>query len=476
MKKYAILTTATLSVAAFAATNSSRFHLSNIDMLKSEKAITVNMTVNPRDYKLKSTDIVTLTPAIVANGDTMRLSSVSVAGKQAWFYEMRNRTEASRGLLRAGKDDPMSYSSTVPYEKWMERSSLVMLADTLSECRCNEPRRGAVPFANCNWAPRAFQPDFIYETPSDTVQKIFNLSGRANVIFKVNRTNIDWSYASNHAELDTIVRTVNVVRDNPDATVESILLTGYASPEGPYDNNVRLAKGRTEAVKEYVRSQASFPASVYHTNSVPEDWEGLRAWLEKSALPNRAEMIAFIDNPSIPLPQKNDIFRQRFPQDYEYLLTTVYPSLRHTDYKITYKVRKYYDINEIRRVMKTNPRNLSANELFLLANSCEPGSAEYNEAFELAAVLYPNDPTVNLNAANIAMHKGSYEQAERYLDRAGESPLADYGRGVLYALQAKYDQAKPWLQKAKAAGVKGAAEALSQIKQLEEFKNHIEIL
>lgn len=467
---------ATLSAAAFAGTNSSLLHLSDLDVLKSEKAVTVNLTLNPREYKLKSTDMVTLVPAIVAGGDTMRLTPLTVAGKQAWYYEMRNRTEASSSLLRAGKGDAVKYSASVPYETWMERSQVVMLADTVSECRCDDTRSGAIPFASCDWAPRSFMADFRYEVPSDTARKVFDLSGRANIIFKVNRTDIDWTYASNHAELDSIMRTINAVRDNSDATVESIHLTGFASPEGPYANNVRLAKGRTETVKNYVMNNASFPASVYHTSSVPEDWEGLRAWLEASNMPRRAEMIAFIDDAGIPIAQKNDIFRARFPEEYPFLLGNVYPSLRHTDYRITYRVRKYYDVEEIRRVMKTNPRNLSANELFLLANSCEPGSPEYNETFELAAVLYPENPTVNLNAANIAMRKGNYEQAARYLERAGSGPIADYGRGTLAALQGNYDEAETLFVKAREGGVKGAEESLRQIERLRSFKGSVEIL
>lgn len=265
-------------------------------------------------------------------------------------------------------------------------------------------------------------------------------------------------------ELDSILRTVRAVKDNPDATVKSITLTGFASPEGPYDNNVRLAKGRVEVVKEYVRNNSSFPANVYHTASVPEDWEGLKEWLKSSSLADRDKMIAFIDDPDIPVRTRNDEFMKRFPKDYPFILANVYPPLRHTDYRIEYNVRKYLSVDEIRQVMATRPGNLSQNEFYLLASSYPKGSAQYDEVFETAVRIFPDDPVANINAANSAMHRGDYVNAERYLLKAGDSAQADYGRGVLAALQKNYAKARTLFEKAEKGGVKEASEALEQIK------------
>ena len=43
--------------------------------------------------------------------------------------------------------------------------------------------------------------------------------------------------------LDSILKTVNAVKDNPDATVESIWLKGFASPEGLTTTMCVLQKG-----------------------------------------------------------------------------------------------------------------------------------------------------------------------------------------------------------------------------------------
>ncbi len=459
-----------------AADNTGSLHISKMSVNKGEDLITVNMTVSPAEYSIGGSQIVTLTPMLAGPADTIALPAMRIAGRRAWYSEIRDGRETPLTLNRAGKSDPVDYSATVPFTPAFETSEVIIKADTANVCNCRPPLGGLIPVARLDYRPRTIAVDYHYVAPVDSAEKTFDLSGRANVIFKVNRTEIDWSYARNHAELDSILASINAVRDNPDATVKAIYLTGYASPEGPYNNNVRLAKGRTEAVKDYVALHSTFPNSIYHTSSVPEDWGGLREWVAASSLPNKDAILAFIDNPTIPADKRNDIFMKQFPEQYPFLLANVYPSLRHTDYRITYTIRKFFDLSEIRRVYATNPRYLSLNELFLLANSLQPGSPEYDEVFELAARLYPDNLTANLNAANSAMNRGNYESALHYLDRAGNSPEVDYARGVLLLKTGDYDGAERYLRAALAAGIPGAQGALDEITRVTTAPENVIIL
>ena len=125
----------------------------------------------------------------------------------------------------------------------------------------------------------------------------------------------------------------------------------------------------------------------------------------------------------------------RYPAEYAQLVKEAYPGLRHSDYRIEYTVRHYEDTEEIARIMRTTPQKLSLEELFVLAQTLEPGSEDYAEVYETAVHLYPGDETANLNAANAAMQRGDLEGAERYLSRAGGSAEAEYARGILSRLK-----------------------------------------
>ncbi|MBD5310969.1 MAG: hypothetical protein HDS13_02230 [Bacteroides sp.] len=444
-----------------------RCHINDVMIDKGTESLSVSFTIHPEKYRMGRNSLLRITPAITAPGDTARLTPLTVVGKYAWYQEIRNGGDDPL-LFRASHGQPAEYTNTVPWQPWMDNSTFTLLVDTLSCCGGERQKPGELPVARLDWRPRMFEPEFEYVTPLDTLEKRFALSGRANVRFIVNKTDIDWSYANNHVELDSILRTVKVVRRNPDAAVDSILLTGYASPEGPYANNVRLARGRTEVIKEYVRNNGDFPASVYHTASVPEDWEGLRRWLADSNLPEREEMILFIDTDSGPVETKNDRFAAAFPSQYPWLLNNVYPPLRHTDYRITYTVRRYYEVEEIERVFVSYPGNLSLNELFVLANSYGRGTKKFDEVMSTAVLLYPNDPVANLNAANASMQIGDLERAERLLTKAGDSAQAEYARGVLRGRQHRYAEARQCFEKAARMGESHAADALRLLQELEK--------
>ncbi|MDE6740933.1 MAG: hypothetical protein K2J58_01225 [Muribaculaceae bacterium] len=312
--------------------------------------------------------------------------------------------------------------------------------------------------------------------PKDSADKIFNLSGRANIIFKVNKTDIDWTYFSNHAELDSIMKSVNAVKDNEYATVDTIFLTGYASPEGPYANNVRLAKGRTEEVLKYVQTHSGFPRKVFVAVPIPEDWDGLREWIVNSDIPNRHEMVAFIDDPSIPIAKKNDLFRAKFPNDYPFLLQNVYPLLRHTDYRIRYRIKKFYDVDEIEKVFRTNPNILSLNELYLLSSKYEQGTPEYYQVMMTAAAMYPDSEVANINAAYSAISNGNYQSAEQYLSKLAPSAETDYAWGVMYALKGEYSKALEMLRSARLAGNPNAASLIADLENAMKPRVAVKIL
>lgn len=145
---------------------------------------------------------------------------------------------------------------------------------------------------------------------------------------------------------------------------------------------------------------------MFHANSVPEDWEGLRDSVAVSILPDRAEILKFINEENVAIERRNDELRRRFPVSYDYLLKNVYPSLRHTNYAIDYELRQFSNIDEIRRVLAERPQNLSLNEFFLAANSYPVGSEEYDRVFATAVLYYPDSDVANLNAANSTRERG----------------------------------------------------------------------
>ncbi len=65
-----------------------------------------------------------------------------------------------------------------------------------------------------------------------------------------------------------------------------------------------------------------------------------------------------------------------------------------------------------------------------MAQTYEPGSPEFNEVFDIAVRLFPDNETANLNAACTDLQKGDLTSAEKHLAKAGNSKEAERVRDV----------------------------------------------
>lgn len=395
------------------------------------------VTVDISDLKVKSNSAVVFRPMIVNGADTVVLNGAGVYGRTRWYQLERAGNVPLSGLgelsIRASKDpEPIMLSQNVEFEDWMDGAQLILKVTDYGCAGCNNWNDTFNDLAEYHEVK--YVPNFMFaEAVAETI-KTRELSGRAYVDFPVNQTVIYPDYRRNAVELAKIISTIDSVKNDKDITVTSLSIKGFASPEGSYDNNTRLAKGRTEALKQYVQQLYKFPEGFIKTSYEPEDWEGLREWVMNSNIENKSEILAIINSDLTPDP-KNTKIQTTFPVQYRFLLENVYPGLRHSDYRIEYEIRQFTDVAEIAEVMRTAPQKLNLNEMYVLANSLIPGSDEYNEVFETAVRMYPNDETANLNAANSAMMRGDLVAAEKYLAKAGNSEKARHAREIFQKLK-----------------------------------------
>jgi len=437
--------------------------VSSLKIEKTDSRLYVDMEFDPSRLVMAGNREGCYTPMLVNCADTLRMKPFTIAGRNRYYNHLRNDAPGAPALYRAGEmDSPMRYRYDAPLIPWMETASVVIATDEYG-C-CSEPKEMAdVPVAQIDLTPKTFMPEYSYVVPKAEAVKMRSISARAYIDFPVNRTELYPDYRRNAYELDVIHKTINTVKDDADVSIDSVSIKGFASPEGPYNNNVRLAKGRTQTLTEYVRTLCAFEPGIMRQAFEPEDWQGLVKRLNEIDIENREQILAIASDSSIEPDARNSMIQKRFPAQYKWLLDNVYPALRHSDYVVYYTVVDYSDPAKIAEVLRTAPGKLSLGEMFTLANTLEPGSKEYLEVFDIAVRLYPDNAIANLNAANTALMQRDYTRAGSYLTKAGDSPEADYLRGVFHALNNDYTTAMPLLRKAAAAGLKQADDALSQI-------------
>lgn len=266
-------------------------------------------------------------------------------------------------------------------------------------------------------------PDFrfiLVDVPQTRVRSE-NLTGETRIQFAVNSTKLDPGLDSNDVELRALTAKMDSICNDLDMLVVSVDFTGYASPDGPYAGNDRLASGRVVALRDYLQRECKLPADIMSVSAVPEDWNGLRAAIAASDLDDKAELLDIIDS-SDGYDSKEAALR-RHSDSWKYLKENVLPDLRRTRFRIDYEHR------------------------------------------------YEERETQTLAEVNKAITAGDVERAADLLVDMPSSAEADYAHGLVAALRGNYNEALAWLNRAAGRGV---TEAKDAIRQIEEFMTKIQ--
>ena len=448
---------AALAMPLHAQTLASGAQVEGAGIVRLRDSVVISMNIRLDGMKVESNRSVVLQPLLATDAKTAWLPAIEVMGRRRHLYYERNDHQVyAEGPVQVvkrqkGEEQCLTYRTALAYAPWMDNARLTVTEDL---CGCGQvEENGETLLAR---ADVAFVPRLAYVSPQAVTRKTRELRGTAYLDFPVNKTTIYPDYRRNPQELGKIRATIDTVRHDPDATIASISIKGFASPEGTWASNTRLAKGRTEALKRYVIDRYDFSDTLFTTAYEPENWEGLRAYVQQTGLKDKQKILDIIDSDLQPDPKEARLKREH-PEAYRMLLEECYPGLRRSDYVVTYVIRGF-NVQEAREIIRTQPQKLSLQEMFAVAQSYEPGSPDFNHVFDVAVRLYPDDPVANLNAANALLQAGLTEQALPYLDKAGNTPEAQNARGVALLQQGRYDEAFPLLKQAQAAGLKEAEE------------------
>ena len=437
--------------------------VTKFSMDREGKYLAVDMELDIDSLEVESNRAVLLTPRLVNGTDSLDLPSVGIYGRRRYYYYLRNGMGSISGetetVYRASeRPDMVEYGNLAEYRDWMDGATLKFHRSDWGCCHGLLAEYDGIIGRH----HEAFFPELVFVQP-EAEMKRRSLSGSAYIDFPVDKTVINPDYRRNTVELGKIEATIDSVRGDKDVTITRVWLKGFASPESPYRHNTDLAIGRTAALKKHIGQLYAFEDSTIVTDYEPEDWEGLRRYVEQSNIDHREEILALIDSDLEPDAKEAKI-KRTYPQEYRFMLQNFYPALRHTDYRIDYNIRNF-SAEEIAHILAEQPQKLSLNEFYLVAGKYEPGTEEFTDVFQTAVRMYPNDETANLNAANAAIRRDDFAAARRYLDKSGNSAEAVYARGALAIREKDYEAAREYLGKAKEMGLEMAGKTLDELNE-----------
>lgn len=284
------------------------------------------------------------------------------------------------------------------------------------------------------------------ERPTLVTPKIRSHSAAVYLTYILNKTYITPDLHNNSAELARLNKEMEHYLNHPDYQVKNIRIEGFASPEGPYDNNMRLAEGRARSIIDYIVSHTGMDRGMFTVGRMNENWEGLKDTLQKNAgIPGRDAFLALIQKEKDTEKRKESI--KSLPH-YKELLENVYPYLRLSSYTVEYEVKAYQG-KEARILIQENPSLLSAEEMYAVATEAGLHSEEGKSAIATLYSYYPEADITRAYRGIEAAMAGKYAEAIQDLEKvATKTPAVLNALGVAYAHQKEHEKAIEYLDKA----------------------------
>ncbi len=434
-----------------------------------------------RNLKVSTDRSLVLTPNLTdGRGNQVKMKNLMLNGRQrhkAFMREIqlngweRDVKQTHYDVLELNKNRKViRFRQTVPYETWMREARLDVETD-LCGCAGHVQQLGSEKVANriVMEGARAYKAsaNVAYLIPEVEAVKSRSESNNVFLDFPVARTEINPGFGNNPRELAKIEGIINEIRNDKNLKVTGVMITGFASPEGDLNFNNQLSRGRAESLRNYLSMKASIPPQMYQVGYGGEDWEGLSRLVRNSYIEPKGIILNIIQTTS------GEDRKQRLKalgggSVYQRMLHGLYPQLRRVVARIDYTARGF-NVQEAKQIIKTRPRQLSLNEMYLVANTYQEGSKEFVEVFETAVRMFPDDPVANLNAAASALLDKDIIRAERYLQKAAKNSPEYYNNlGVLEMMKGNNSRAANLFKRASEENLDAALRNLDELKRKEE--------
>jgi tetratricopeptide (TPR) repeat protein len=399
-------------------------------------------------YYMKKKAVVTVTP---------ELRFMTASGMQS----VRGQSATFQGEKVRGNDQTIQYSvggryamrSNFTYQPDMQQSELFLtFAATVGNKIVQIPE---VKVANGVIATsELYKRTLASAQPAlaqDGFQRVITQKQVANIQFLVNQANLRRSELQNNS-VQEFVRLLNEITSSQEGYIlDDVEVSAYASPEGTYTFNDRLAGQRQDAAAGYVRQQMqrANTSAPLQTNYTAEDWEGFQELVASSNIQDKDVILRVLSMYQDPEEREQQI--RNISAAFRELADGILPQLRRARMTINYQVVGRDD-QQIQQQYATDATQLSIEELLYAATLTNGNLDQSEEIYKKAVELYPNDARAYNNVALIEYAKGNYSVASTWLQRAaaksGNMPEINANLGLLALQQGDISGAETLISRA----------------------------
>ena len=368
--------------------------------------VTINGTF-PEKY-MKKKAVVTVTPVLKYEGG-------EVEGQSATFQGEKVEGNATTVQYKVG--GTYSMKSNFAYVDPMIKSELYARFDAKKgkkKVSIPEVKIGYGVVATSQLLNRCA---ITAATAPDAYQRIIEQKQEANIKFLINQANLRASELGTTSvkDLSKILKEIN---DNQEGlALNGIEVSAYASPDGKFTLNEKLAQKRQNVSAEYMKKELKklkMKADV-DTKFTAEDWAGFQELISKSNLQDKDIILRVLSMYQDPEEREKQI--SNMSEVYTDIKDGILPELRRARLIVNYNIIGRSD-EEILAQYKEDATKLSVEEMVYGANKLVKTEEEKAQWYQTIAKQYPSDYRAVNNLAQQAITKGDIATAKNYLDQA----------------------------------------------------------
>ena len=417
MRNYSILSLSLISLVAFSSCSklgplsADNFTVepNPLETLGGEVPATVN-GVFPVKY-MKPKAVVTVTPELryadgkVAKGQSATFQGERVMGNdQTISYKMGGR---------------YTMKTSFAYVPEMQKSDMYLTFDArLGKKKVEVP---AVKVATGVLATSELYKQALMNAggciATDSFQRVRAQRVEANIKFLVNQANLRKSELKNGSVKEFVGMLKKINADREGLNLKNVEVAAYASPEGGFKFNDKLAGKRQSVSEAYVDKQlkaAKLGGANVDAHYTAQDWDGFKRLVQASNIQDKDVILRVLEMYKDPAEREQQI--RNMSAGFRELADGILPELRRSRLIINYETVGRSD-EQIKEQYKADAAQLSADEL-LYAATLTNDANEKEAIYKKAAECYDKDYRAYNNLAVMAFNKGDENAAQSYVKQA----------------------------------------------------------
>lgn len=250
----------------------------------------------------------------------------------------------------------------------------------------------------------------------DSFQRVIDHKQEANVKFLINQANLRSNELKNNSVREFVSMLKRINADREKLAIKNVEVQAYASPEGGFTFNDKLANKRQNVSEGYVKQQLKGTnlQTDIDAHYTAQDWEGFMKLVQASKIQDKDVILRVLSMYKDPQEREQQI--RNMSEGFRELADGILPELRRSRLIINYQTIGRSD-QQIQQQYAADPTKLSLEELLYaasLTNDVKAKKAIYKKTTE----LYDRDYRAYNNLAALALNEGDEHTANSYLSQA----------------------------------------------------------